>query len=161
MCSSDLRITRSRQRGSDELAPPKPEPAAQVELVFRECFALCPWDQDGGGEPVLTPLAVDPGHPFPYISSLSLNLGVIVRDPTTDLRRFARVKVPSLLPRFVVMPDGERFVPLEQVIAHHLDELFPGMEVLQHHARPHLVPEALAHHSVEDLHPRRLNPTAG
>ncbi|MBS1838375.1 MAG: RNA degradosome polyphosphate kinase [Actinobacteria bacterium] len=82
--------------------------------------------------PVLTPLAVDPGHPFPYISSLSLNLGVIVRDPTTDQRRFARVKVPSLLPRFVVMPDGERFVPLEQVIAEHLDELFPGMEVLDH-----------------------------
>ena len=82
--------------------------------------------------PVLTPLAVDTGHPFPYISSLSLNLGVIVRDPTTDLRRFARVKVPSLLPRFVIMPDGERFVPLEQVIAHHLDELFPGMEVVDH-----------------------------
>jgi len=82
--------------------------------------------------PVLTPLAVDPGHPFPYISSLSLNLGVIVRDPTTDQRRFARVKVPSLLPRFVVMPDGERFLPLEQVIAHHLDELFPGMDVVDH-----------------------------
>jgi polyphosphate kinase len=82
--------------------------------------------------PVLTPLAVDPGHPFPYISSLSLNLGVIVRDPTTDERRFARVKVPPLLPRFVVMPDGERFVPLEQVIAAHLHELFPGMEVLDH-----------------------------
>jgi polyphosphate kinase len=82
--------------------------------------------------PVLTPLAVDPGHPFPYISSLSLNLGVIVRDPTTDERRFARVKVPPLLPRFLVMPDGEQFVPLEQVIAAHLDELFPGMEVLDH-----------------------------
>jgi len=80
--------------------------------------------------PVLTPLAVDPGHPFPYISSLSLNLGVIVRDPVTDERRFARVKVPSLLPRFVVMPDGERFVPLEQVIGAHLAELFPGMDVL-------------------------------
>ncbi|MEZ5240044.1 MAG: polyphosphate kinase 1 [Microthrixaceae bacterium] len=79
--------------------------------------------------PVLTPLAVDPGHPFPYISSLSLNLGVLVRDPVTAERRFARVKVPSLLPRFVVMPDGERFVPVEQVIAAHLDELFPGMEV--------------------------------
>jgi polyphosphate kinase len=79
--------------------------------------------------PVLTPLAVDPGHPFPYISSLSLNLGVLVRDPVTSERRFARVKVPSLLPRFVVMPDGERFVPVEQVIAEHLDELFPGMEV--------------------------------
>lgn len=82
--------------------------------------------------PVLTPLAVDPGHPFPYISSLSLNLGVIVRDPTTDERRFARVKVPPLLPRFVVMPDGERFVPLEQVIAAHLQQLFPGMEVVDH-----------------------------
>lgn len=80
--------------------------------------------------PVLTPLAVDPGHPFPYISTLSLNLGVIVGDPHSGERRFARVKVPSLLPRFVVMPDGERFVPLEQVIAAHLDQLFPGMEVL-------------------------------
>lgn len=80
--------------------------------------------------PVLTPLAVDPGHPFPYISSLSLNLGVLVRDPVTSERRFARVKVPSLLPRFIVMPDGERFVPVEQVIAEHLDELFPGMEVV-------------------------------
>ncbi len=79
--------------------------------------------------PVLTPLAVDPGHPFPYISSLSLNLGVLVRDPVTEERRFARVKVPSLLPRFVIMPDGERFVPIEQVIAAHMAELFPGMEV--------------------------------
>jgi polyphosphate kinase len=79
--------------------------------------------------PVLTPLAVDPGHPFPYISNLSLNLAVLVRDPETSERRFARVKVPDLLPRFVVMPDGERFVPLEQVIGAHLDQLFPGMEV--------------------------------
>ena len=79
--------------------------------------------------PVLTPLAVDPGHPFPYISNLSLNLAILLRDPVTDERRFARVKVPDLLPRFVVMPDGERFVPLEQVIAAHLDQLFPGMEV--------------------------------
>lgn len=80
--------------------------------------------------PVLTPLAVDPGHPFPYISSLSLNLGVAVRDPGSGETRFARVKVPSLLPRFVVMPDGERFVALERVIGAHLDTLFPGMEVL-------------------------------
>jgi polyphosphate kinase len=79
--------------------------------------------------PVLTPLAVDPGHPFPYISNLSLNLAVLLRDPGTSDRRFARVKVPDLLPRFVLMPDGERFVPLEQVIAAHLDQLFPGMEV--------------------------------
>jgi len=81
--------------------------------------------------PVLTPLAVDPGHPFPYISSLSLNLAVVLRDPHTGERRFARVKVPPLLPRFVVMPDGERFVPLEQVIAAHLDRLFTGMEVVE------------------------------
>src|SRR5208282_1109285 len=67
--------------------------------------------------PVLTPLAVDPGHPFPYISNLSLNLVVEVQDPATGERRVARVKVPPVLPRFVVMPDGERFVPLEQVIA--------------------------------------------
>jgi len=83
--------------------------------------------------PVLTPLAVDPGHPFPYISNLSLNLAVIVRDPVIGERRFARVKVPSLLPRFVVLPDGERYVPLEQVIAAHLGDLFPGMEIELHH----------------------------
>jgi len=84
--------------------------------------------------PVLTPLAVDPGHPFPYISNMSLNLAVMVRDPDEQVRRFARVKVPSLLPRFVVLPDGERYVPLEQVIAAHLDQLFPGMEIEQNHA---------------------------
>ena len=86
---------------------------------------------DGRIFPVLTPLAVDPGHPFPYISDLSLNLAVVLRDPSTEERRFARVKVPPVLPRFVVMPDGERFVPLEQVIGAHLDRLFPGMEVVE------------------------------
>jgi polyphosphate kinase len=84
--------------------------------------------------PVLTPLAVDPGHPFPYISDLSLNLAVVVIDPHADERRFARVKVPLLLPRFVVMPDGERFVPLEQVIARHLDALFPGLTIESHYS---------------------------
>ncbi len=83
--------------------------------------------------PVLTPLAVDPAHPFPYISNLSLNLAVIVRHPGTGEERFARVKVPPLLDRFIVTADGERFVPLEQVIAAHLDRLFPGMEVVEHH----------------------------
>ena len=83
--------------------------------------------------PVLTPLSVDPAHPFPYISSLSLNLAAVVRDPMTGGRRFARVKVPPLLPRFVALPDGERFVPLEHVIAAHLDRLFPGMELVGHH----------------------------
>src|ERR671918_2936263 len=84
--------------------------------------------------PVLTPLSVDPSHPFPYISDLSLNLAAIVRDPTTSLRRFARVKVPPLLPRFSVLPDGERFVPVEVVIASHLERLFPGMEIVSFHA---------------------------
>lgn len=82
--------------------------------------------------PVLTPLAVDPGHPFPYISDLSLNLAVSIRNPLSGERRFARVKVPPVLPRFVVMPDLERFVPLEQVIAEHLEALFPGMEIESH-----------------------------
>ncbi|MGA9160193.1 MAG: RNA degradosome polyphosphate kinase, partial [Actinomycetota bacterium] len=84
--------------------------------------------------PVLTPLSVDPAHPFPYISSLSLNLAAIARDPMTGVRRFARVKVPPLLPRFVALPDGERFVPLEDVIEAHLDRLFPGMEIVAIHA---------------------------
>jgi polyphosphate kinase len=84
--------------------------------------------------PVLTPLSVDPAHPFPYISDLSLNLAATVRDPTTGVRRFARVKVPPLLPRFVTLPDGERFVPLEVVIASHLERLFPGMEIVSFHA---------------------------
>jgi len=104
------------------------------------------WDELAGGDrayldtmfaerifPVLTPLAVDPAHPFPYISNLSLNLAVTVRDGTTGEQRFARVKVPPLLPRFLVLPDNERFVPLEQVIAAKLDTLFPGMEILDHH----------------------------
>ncbi len=82
--------------------------------------------------PVLTPLAVDPSHPFPYISNLSLNLVVEVGDPVTDEHRIARVKVPPVLSRFVVLPDGERFVPLEQVIAAHLDTLFPGMTIGRH-----------------------------
>jgi polyphosphate kinase len=83
--------------------------------------------------PVLTPLAVDPAHPFPYISNLSLNLAVTVRDPSSGDERFARVKVPPLLDRFVALPDGKRFVFLEQVIAAKLDTLFPGMEVLAHY----------------------------
>ena len=83
--------------------------------------------------PVLTPLAVDPAHPFPYISNLSLNLAVVVRDVATREERFARVKVPPLLARFVALPDGERFLPLEQLIAAHLGALFPGMEIVEQH----------------------------
>src|SRR4030088_691114 len=83
--------------------------------------------------PVLTPLAVDPGHPFPYISHLSLNLAVMVRDPQRHQQRFARVKVPPVLPRFIPLVEGQRYIPLEDVIALHLQSLFPGMEVVAHH----------------------------
>jgi polyphosphate kinase len=83
--------------------------------------------------PVLTPLAVDPAHPFPYISGLSLNLAVVVRNPATGGEHFARVKAPQILPRFYPV-SPQRFVPLEDVISEHLDRLFPGMEVLQHHS---------------------------
>jgi len=82
--------------------------------------------------PILTPLAVDPSHPFPYISGLSLNLAVVVRNPTTGNQLFARVKVPPLLQRFVQV-GPQRYVPLEDVIAAHLDQLFPGMEICEHH----------------------------
>ncbi|GAB2624920.1 RNA degradosome polyphosphate kinase [Streptomyces capparidis] len=82
--------------------------------------------------PVLTPLAVDPAHPFPYISGLSLNLAVVVRNPMSGHKHFARVKVPPLLSRFYEA-SPQRYVPLEDVIGAHLEELFPGMEVLAHH----------------------------
>ncbi|MDP4887121.1 MAG: RNA degradosome polyphosphate kinase [Aquiluna sp.] len=84
--------------------------------------------------PVLTPLAVDPAHPFPYISGLSLNLAVVLRNPKTGGQHFARVKVPPLLPRFVeVQGETRRYVPLEDVMGEFMSDLFPGMEVLQHH----------------------------
>jgi polyphosphate kinase len=83
--------------------------------------------------PILTPLSVDRAHPFPYISDLSLNLAVVVRDPDTHIRRFARVKVPPNIARLLPLPDGERFIPQEQVIAANLDLLFPGMEILAVH----------------------------
>ncbi|MEJ1930544.1 polyphosphate kinase 1 [Nostoc sp. NIES-2111] len=94
--------------------------------------------------PVLTPLAVDPSHPFPYISNLSLNLAVVVKNPDTEEEFFARVKVPSVLPRFLPLPpelafqeDGQAAnwigVPLEQAIAHNLDSLFPGMNIQEYH----------------------------
>jgi polyphosphate kinase len=113
---------------------------ANEGIVFSDYPTLDPEDRDYLDHqfrelvyPVLTPLAVDPSHPFPYISNLSLNMAVFVRNPETGLTRFARVKVPPILPRFVVLPDLERFVPLEQVIAAHLGALFPGMEILGHH----------------------------
>src|SRR5450432_3090773 len=87
--------------------------------------------------PALTPLAVAPGRPFPYISNLSLSLAVLVRDPVTGETVFARVKVPTeILPRFVTLKQSQGepalLVPLEDVIAHHLDALFPGMEIVDY-----------------------------
>ncbi len=83
--------------------------------------------------PVLTPLAVDPLHPFPFISDLSLNLAVLLRDPDRDEVQFARVKIPRNVTRFIALEDGERFVPLEQVVGHHLGRLFGGLDVLDHY----------------------------
>jgi polyphosphate kinase len=79
--------------------------------------------------PVLTPLAVDPGHPFPYISNLSLSLAVQIYDPATGASRFARVKVPKVLPRWIPFGRPNQFVPLERVIGANLGALFPGMEI--------------------------------
>ncbi|MDT7657256.1 MAG: polyphosphate kinase, partial [Pseudonocardiales bacterium] len=87
--------------------------------------------------PVLTPLAVDPAHPFPYISGLSLNLAVTVRDPQSQIERFARVKVPNNVPRLVPViseQGNDVFLPVEDLIAANLGELFTGMEVAEHHA---------------------------
>jgi polyphosphate kinase len=122
--------------------------------MVEEGIAIVRWDELSGAEqdglhrmfreqifPVLTPLAVDPAHPFPYISGLSLNLAVLLVNPKTQIEHFARVKVPPPLPRFVQVqtPDSQpphpynaRFVPLEDIIAAHLDQLFPGMEVSEH-----------------------------
>src|SRR5579872_781431 len=83
--------------------------------------------------PVLTPLVVDPAHPFPFISGLSLNLAVMIADPRTDATVFARVKVPPLLPRFLAVAPN-RFVPIEDVIAAHMTDLFGDVEVLEQHA---------------------------
>ncbi|WP_315094598.1 RNA degradosome polyphosphate kinase [uncultured Cellulomonas sp.] len=138
--------------------------ADQVQpALAHEGITLVRWDELGESEqdrlrkffrrqifPVLTPLAVDPAHPFPYISGLSLNLAVVVTNPTTGKEHFARVKVPPLLPRFIAVdasgrpsaPDVQAaspekgpmsFVPVEDVISEHLEQLFPGMVVQEHH----------------------------
>jgi polyphosphate kinase len=98
--------------------------SAYVTKIFRERIF-----------PVLTPLAVDPSHPFPYISGLSLNLAVLVKHPTNKEEYFARVKVPPILARFIATSStgSRRFIPLEDVIAIHLQELFPGMTIEDHY----------------------------
>jgi polyphosphate kinase len=103
---------------------------------------LCDWDSLGAKDrsylhevfdrlilPVVTPLTVDPSHPFPYISNLSLNVGVEVRNRTNDTSRFARVKVPPNVDRLLPLPGGDRFIPLEQILMAFIHELFPGMDV--------------------------------
>ena len=124
-------------RCADELLP----------LVADECVRVARWSElDAAARtrlsayfrdkifPVLTPLAVDPAHPFPFLSNLSLNLAVELRDPEDEELRFARIKVPTqLLSRFVALPDGGEVLPLEQLVAAHLDMLFPGMEIVGCH----------------------------
>jgi len=114
LAQSGITLVRGEEAGRKELT--------QLHTVFREQIF-----------PVLTPLAHDPGHPFPYISHLSLNLAVMVRDPQRKQQLFARVKVPPVLPRFIALGEGERYMPLEDVIALHLPALFPGMEIVSHY----------------------------
>ncbi len=84
--------------------------------------------------PILTPLGLDTSHPFPFISNLSLSLAVAIRSPASSEVRFARVKVPPSLPRWVQLPEGNRFLALEDLIAQHLEKLFPGLELLETYA---------------------------
>ena len=113
-----------------------------IPQLEREGIGLCRWVDLSPDErafctdfydkrvfPVLTPLAVDPAHPFPYLSNLALSLAVNVIDPVTSEERFARIKVPTVFPRLVSLPDGDRFVPVEEVIEAHLHTLFPGMTI--------------------------------
>ena len=138
-------IEERTRRMLDELA----RCAAELLSLLRdECLRVVRWsDLDPRARaglstrfrerifPVLTPLAVDPAHPFPFLSNLSLNLAVELRDPEDEELRFARVKVPTqLLSRFVAVPEGNEVLPLEELVAAHLDMLFPGMEIVGHHA---------------------------
>ena len=134
--------TRELQLRHAELFTAELAPAlAQAKINIVHWSTLSPDEQNSLHDyfqsqvfPVLTPLAVDPAHPFPYISGLSLNLAVVLRNPKSKAEHFARVKVPPLLPRFVQVPgSSSRYVPLEDVMGEFLGELFPGMEVLEHH----------------------------
>ncbi len=111
-----------------------------LPALAEEGVDLCTWDELGADDrahlgevfdrlilPVVTPLTVDPSHPFPYLSNLSLNVGVDVRDG--NVTRFARVKVPPNVPRLLPVPGGERFIPIERVMMAHLGEIFPGAEL--------------------------------
>jgi polyphosphate kinase len=130
--SLERMVRRQESLLVDELAP----------ALAAKAIELCDWDSLGEKDrvylhevfdrlilPVVTPLTVDPSHPFPYISNLSLNVGVEVRNRTDDTSRFARVKVPPNVDRLLPLPDGDRFIPLEQILVAFIDELFPGMDV--------------------------------
>jgi polyphosphate kinase len=114
LAGEGIEILRWKELAGDE--------QARLERLFKERIF-----------PVLTPLAVDPAHPFPFISGMSLSLALMIADPRTGATMFARVKVPPLLPRFLIVAPN-RFVPLEDVIAAHLGELFVGMDILEHYA---------------------------
>ena len=140
------RVTGELSHTQQSLFACRVRPALEKEGIFLLAWselddaekARLQWHFERRVFPVLTPLAVDPGHPFPFISDLSLNLAVLMRDPSDGEIRFARVKVPNTLDRWV--PTGAldthevRFVALDDVIAAHLGTLFPGMELLEHHA---------------------------
>jgi polyphosphate kinase len=134
----DVRSSLERMvRRQESLLLEEVSPALRAEGI-----ELCDWASLGESDraylhevfdrlilPVVTPLTVDPSHPFPYISNLSLNVGVEVRNRSDDTSRFARVKVPPNVDRLLRLPDGERFVPLEQTLVAFIEELFPGMDV--------------------------------
>ncbi len=126
-------VTRQRRLLAGEILP----------AVRQHGVEICTWEELRASErrhvceefqrrifPVLTPLAVDPAHPFPFISNVSLSLAVGVKAPGDQEPRFARVKAPHLLPRWIAVPKALRYVPLEEVISHNLDQLFPGMEIV-------------------------------
>jgi polyphosphate kinase len=129
-------LARQRRVFNEELMP----------SLRQHGLEILPWEELRGSDrrhltdvfykqlfPILTPLAVDPAHPFPFISNLSLSLAVAVRAPDDDAPRFARIKVPHILQRWLQVPGTLRFVPLEEVIMHNLDRLFPGMEIVESH----------------------------
>jgi polyphosphate kinase len=131
-----LLVARQRRLLNDELLP----------ALRQHGLEVLAWDELKGSErrhlaeeferrmfPILTPLAVDPAHPFPFISNVSLSLAVAIKPPGDAPPRFARVKAPHILPRWVQVPKTLRFVPLEEVISHNLDRLFPGMEIVESH----------------------------
>jgi len=124
-CLDDLLLPALSEHGIRLVGPEELDPAERetVKLFFESQVF-----------PVLTPLAVDPGHPFPYISNLSLSLAVELYDPDRGVERFARVKVPKSIPRWVGFGRDRQFIPLEKVIGANLDALFPGMEIRGYYA---------------------------